>query len=112
MPPEAPETPSEGLSVVLAKIMSKSIKTMPMMIISLLKGICFSELTGGRKLGYSSKVLNLKLRGRIRHGLAPSHKLQWGKTEDWMGRNPIDSGLLLIPFAGFAGRFLTKSSNY
>ena len=82
---------------------------MPMMIISLLEGICFSELTGGRKLGYSSKVLNLKLRGRIRHRLAPSHKLQWGKTEDGMIRNPFESGLLLIPFAGFAGSLFRKS---
>ena len=110
--PDASETPSDGLSVVLAKIISKRIKTIPMMIISLLKGICFSELTVGRKLGYSSKVLNLKLRGRIRHRLSPSHKLQRRKAENGMSRNPIDSGLLLIPFAGFAGRFLTKSSNY
>ena len=110
--PDASETPSDGLSVVLAKIISKSIKTMPMMIISLLKGICFSELTGGSKLVYSNKVLNLKLRGRLRHRLAPSHKLQWRKAENRMSRNPVDSGLLLKPFAGFASRFLTKSSNY
>ena len=41
---------SDGLSVVLANIMAKSIKTMPVMIISLLIGICFCELTGWRKL--------------------------------------------------------------
>ena len=58
VPPDAAEMPSEGLSVVLAKFISKSINTMPMMIISLLKGIFFSELTGGRKLGYPSEVLN------------------------------------------------------
>ena len=105
-------TPSDGLSVMLAKIMSKSIKTMPIVIISLLKDICFCELTGWRKLGYSSEVLNIKLIGRICHRLSPSHKLQWRKAENRMSRNTVDSGLLLKPFAGFAGRFLTKSCNY
>jgi len=55
---DATEMLSDGFSVVLAKIISKSIKMMPMMIISLLKGIRFSELTGERKLGYPSEVLN------------------------------------------------------
>ena len=40
--------------------------------------------------------------------LEASHKLQWWKTEDGVSRNPLDSGLLLIPFAGFISCFCTN----